>query len=289
MSKKILLTHRDVPTEKHIGYETRYIESGMPKADEILIILAREGDYGVLMRAKEINAKVTYKVKGSNVISEYTGELTADLEQFCRVKHKTDLTLDKVKAWFDKCGFILGPPQHTVKALLDDEEMTTENLERTYNNICIGLGIDPKPFRKAESNIDTFNTRLAYTHNDRADRQYMGDNVRKLYNWKGEYEEHPIEDTVYERKLSSYRAECKKTYNIITPRELCTILAYAPYINYTELPDDVYMCKCGAYVKYRTVQVQQDPNTGYWKTYPDTKDPCCPKCGTLRKHIEEKY
>jgi hypothetical protein len=279
LQKKVLLTHADVP-EKVIGYEKQLIENGIPHATEILIILSQEGDFGILTRCYNSGAKILYKVKGCNLIDEYKGEFTADLEQFCRTKHKTEMTLDKVKTWFHKNARQFGPTAIIINTILNLAHSTTE-LEETYRNICIALGYDPKPFSVKQSDIEEFNTQLGYIKDNRNDREYFGDDVRKTYNWKDEYEEHPIEPTNIPRKLSSYNSYCKKTYNIISEKELCTVLAYAMYLDNIELPENVYKCECGAYNKYRTADVEWDNNNGRYRTYPD-RDVCCPNCGALK-------
>lgn len=279
LGKKVLLTHADVP-EKVIGYEKRLIENGVPNATEVLVVLSQEGDFGVLARCYNTGCKVAYKVKGRKTITEYNGEFTSDLEQFCRIKHKTEMTLDKVKSWFYKNRHQFGDTAIIINTILNLAHSTTD-LEETYRNICVALGYDPKPFNIKHSDIDEFNLRLSYTNDNRQDREYIGDGIRKTYNWQGEYEEHIIESTLRPRQLSSYNSECRKTYNIISEKELCTVLAYATYLDSIELPEDVYKCECNAYNKYRTADVEWDNNNGRWRSYPD-RDVCCPNCGRLR-------
>ena len=279
LQKKVLLTHADVP-ERVMGYEKRLIENGIPSATEVLVVLSQEGDFSVLARCYNAGCKVYYKVKGCNAITPYTGEFTADLEQFCRVKHKTEMTLNKARAWFKRNSFQFGNTSAIINTVLNLAKSTTD-LEETYRNICVALGYDPKQFNIKQSDIEEFNTKLGYIHDNRNDREYAGDGIRKMYNWKGEYEEHPVEFTTPYRQLTSYNSHCKRTYDIISEKELCTVLAYAKYLDQLELPENVYICKCGAYNKYRTADVEWDDNNGRWRSYPD-RDVCCPNCGALR-------
>ena len=279
LQKKVLLTHADVP-EKVVGYEKRLIENGIPSATEVLVVLSQENDFAVLARAYNAGCKVSYKVKGRNTITPYTGEFTPDLEYFCRSKHKTEMTLEKAKTWFSKNSFQFGDTASVIATVLNLAKSTAD-LEETYKNICVALNYDAKPFNVKQSDIEEFNTHLSYTHDNRTDREYIGDGVRRTYNWRGEYEEYPAEPTTYKRQLTSYNAHCKRTYNIISERELCTVLAYAEYLDQLELPEDVYLCECGAYNKYRTADVEYDNDRGTWRTYPD-RNVCCPHCGALK-------
>lgn len=279
LSKKVLLTHADCP-ERIIGYDTKFIENGTPFASEVIVVLAHEGDYATLLRVYNSGCKTYFKVAGRESITEYTGEFLPELEQFCRTKHKTEMTLDKAKRWFTKNAFRFEKTANIIDLILN-ECKDTEELEDVYRNICTALLFDPKTFRLHEDTIDDFNSRTAYTNHDRQDRIYASNDIRASYNWKGEYEEHPVTDTKFERNYSSYSSTCKKTYSIISEIELCTILAYAEYIDSFELPEDVYKCECGSYIRYLTANVEWDENQGRFRSYPDV-DCCCSHCGNLR-------
>lgn len=279
LRKKVLLTHADVP-EKVIGYETKFIELGYPSEVEVTVNLRYEGDYGILLALYNRGHKVSYKIAGRPGIIEFKGEFLPELEQFCKTKHKTELTLDKVKEYFDRVGFKYGNQQGTIQTILD-KMPNTDELEVTYKNLCMGLGFDPKPFRIKQSDIEDFNSRLGYIKDNRKDRNYVGDDIKRSYNWKGEYEEHLAEPTEKTYPLSSYNSYCKKTYNIASPEDVCIVLGYTTMMKYIDLPEDVYICECGYYAKYRTADVEWDNNNGRWRSYPD-RDVCCPHCGALR-------
>lgn len=279
LQKKVLLTHADVP-EKVIGYETKFIELGYPSEVEVTVNLRYEGDYSILLTLYNRGHKVSYKIAGRPGITEFKGEFLPELEQFCKIKHKTELTLDKVREYFDRVGFKYGDQQDAIQAILDNLK-STEDLETSYRNLCIGLGLDAKPFNISQSDIEEFNTKLGYIKDNRKDREYVGDGLRKFYNWKGEYEEHLLEPTERTYQLSSYNSYCKRTYSIASPEDVCIVLGYTTMMKYIDLPEDVYTCECGYYAKYRTADVEWDENRGTWRSYPD-KDVCCPHCGALR-------
>ena len=279
IEKKVLLTKKDRP-ESIIGYTTHFIENGIPSATEICVNLKEPGDYAILLRAKNLGCKVTYKVAGRKTIAEFTGEFKPELEQFCKVDHRTEMTLDKVKNWFAKNSFKFGDTARIIQTTLNLCK-NTEDLEDTYRNLCVGLAYDWKPFRIKQTDIDDFNRQLSYVYDNKEERGYMGEDVRRMYNWKGEYEEHPLDTYAYTRKISSYNAQRRKSREIATELDICTVLAYAEFMDKLELPENVYVCECGAFVHYRTADVEWDTNRGTLKVYPDV-DVYCPHCGALR-------
>lgn len=279
-SKKVLLTHADRPNAV-IGYETRTIESNpnTPLASEIIVNMSQEGDFAILLRCYNSGAKVSYKI--NNTVTEFNGDYNDILGNFCRPKHKTEMTLDKCRAWFRKNYHQFGTVANVIQTALNMCR-NTEELESTYRNVCTALEYDIKPFATKTSDIEEYNNRTHNAFDNRNDREYYGDGLYKTYNYHGEYEEQPQHERVIrERQLSSYSSKCKETYNIITEKELCTTLGYIQYLDDLELPENIYKCKCGAYTKYRTVDCFFDNNNGIFRTYPD-RDVCCPHCGALR-------
>ena len=249
----------------------------------VIVDMTQEGDFNILAkvayRCKEVYFKIGNSITYFDIDKRYT-----ELEQFMRNKQKPELTTEKVIAWAERNLFKYGEAQDFIKTYLTEIQRTGSDLYFEYCNCCRAVGYDPKPFVLRPTDIDTFNSRLAYKYDNDEDIQYAGNQIRGYYNYKDEYcEEEAKQFTKADRKLYAYSTKCKRSYNIASPEDVVNVIALMFYINSTEdLDPDTYECECGYYNRYRTAQVVFDSNTGRWLSYPDV-EVCCPRCGELKR------
>lgn len=248
----------------------------------VIVDMTQEGDFGILMKVANRCKDVYFKI-GNSITFFDKEQRYAELEQFMRNKMKPELTTAKVIAWFDRNAYRYGEAQDFIKTYLSQIQSTGSDLYFEYCNCCRAVGYDPKPFILRPTDIDTFNSRLAYKYDNDEDMQYAGSQIRGYYNFKGEYcEEEAKPFTKADRKLYAYSAKCKQSYNIASPEDVITVIALMYYVDPTVLAPDTYECECGYYNRYRTAQVAFDSNTGRWLSYPDV-EVCCPRCGELKR------
>ena len=293
-NKRLLLTHEPVLAN---GYTNEIINKfnyrNCKYFYSVTIEMAQENDYRYLWIASQNCKNVFYIIKGHTEQTRYNpNEYYPELEQFMRSKIKADLTLDKTIDWFKKNSNRYNTLENKelseyIALILNKIKTDHLDLYNEYVNLCNAVGYTPKPFTTRTSNIDEFNKKLAWVHDNKEeehgyDGSYGGyyDNAG-LYNETG-YAREPQKRA--ERRISSYNSKCKESYNIANPEDVINVIALSYYVqDETEMLNvDTYKCKCGRYLRYRTTQVQQDANTGFWKTYPDT-EACCPTCGALKK------
>lgn len=248
----------------------------------VIVDMKTEGDFSILMKVAN-RCKQTYFKIGNSITHFDTDKRYSELEQFMRNKQKPELTTEKVIAWAERNLFRYGEAQAFIKTYLEQIKNTGSDLYFEYCNCCRAVGYDPKPFILKPTDIDTFNSRLAYKYDNEEDMQYAGSQVRGYYNYKGEYcEEENRYFTKADRKLYSYNSKCKQSYNIASPEDVINVIALMYYVDPTDLAPDTYECECGYYNRYRTIQVVQDADTGRWLSYPEV-EVCCPCCGRLKR------
>ena len=285
-ARKVLLTHTP---KKLIGFECVLIKdvnyNDLRSAICVIVDMETEGDYSVLYKVANRCKETYYRISGRRAVTKFIPDVyNPDLEQFMRNKLKKELTFTDVLKWFNRNKFRYADSAIFIEEFLNAINETHSDLQTEYRNACIAVGYDPKPFTLKETDIDDFNLRLAYVYDDKENMQYAGNTIRGYYNYKDEYceEESPIY-TKADRRLTSYSSKCRQSYNIASPEDVINVLALLYYLDDEMLAPDVYQCECGHYNRYRTAQVQQDSNTGYWKAYPDT-EVCCPCCGELKRN-----
>lgn len=281
---KAILSHEPVA---YRGYTNILITDELNFNDlknffSVIVDMKEEGDFGILMKVAN-RCKQTYFKIGNSIEFFDTNKRYSELEQFMRNKQKPELTAEKVIAWAERNLFRYGEAQDFIKNYLYEIQRTGSDLYFEYCNCCRAVGYDPKPFVLRPTDIDTFNSRLTYKYDNKEDMQYAGSQVRGYYNYRDEYcEEETKPFTKADRKLYSYNAKCKQSYNIASPEDVVTVIALMYYVDPTDLAPDTYECECGYYNRFRTAQIELDFNTGYWKSYPDT-EVCCPCCGKLKR------
>ena len=251
----------------------------------VIVDMTEIGDYNILCKVANRCKNTFFKINNTITRFEFNKRFN-ELEMYMRNKEKKALILPDVINWFNKNAYKYGEAAIFIENYLNEILKTHSDLQYEYNNACIAVGYDAKPFALKETTIDDFNSRLAYVYDDKENLQYAGSTIRGYYNYRDEYceEESPIYAKA-DRRLSSYNSKCRQSYNIASAEDVINVFALLYYLEPEMLAPDTYQCECGHYNRYRTVQVQQDVNTGYWKSYPDT-NVCCPCCGALRKERE---
>lgn len=277
--KPILIKGFDCIPKEEINYnDLRFCKT-------VIVDMTDIGDYTILCKVANRCKNTLFKINSTITKFDFNKRYN-DLEQFMRNKEKKMLTLLDVVNWFNKNAYKYGETAIFIESYLNEIVKSHSDLRYEYISACIAVGYDPKPFVLKETTIDDFNSRLAYVYDDKENMQYADNTIRGYYNYKDEYcEEESQIFTKKDRRLSSYNSKCKRSYNIASPEDVINVFALLYYLDPETIAPDTYKCECGHYNRYRTVQVQQDPNTGYWKSYPDT-NVCCPCCGALRKERE---